>query len=190
MMKRLYHLSIEKMPYWLGLVSTLVFAFFIAVVLPSQSALAIENGLLESIDTSWFYNARQLYEIAQSYGENGRSFYITQRWTFDLVWPLVYFSFIFSLSTLLYKSIGLSKMNTWLLVFSWFSVGFDYLENIMVSIVMFRYPAQTWIIADLAGTVTSLKWIFLTLSFIVLFLLIILKVVQWVIWNRRKTDAK
>jgi hypothetical protein len=185
-MKKWFHLSIEHMPYWLGLASTLIFAFFIAVILPQQSELAIVYGLSESVDTSFFYNASELYRIAESYGALGREFYIVQRWTFDLVWPLVYFSFIFSLSALLFQSIGLSKMNRWILSFVWFSVAFDYLENIMVSLVMFRYPSQTWVIADLAGTVTSLKWIFLVLAFFILFFLIIIKVIQLILRSRRK----
>ena len=184
-MKKLFHFSIDKMPYWLGLVSTLLFAFFIAVVLPDQSAQAIANGLSDSIDTSWFYNAASLYRIAESYGESGRAFYIQQRWTFDLVWPVVYFLFIFSLSSLFYKSIGLSKMNRWILSFSWFAIFFDYIENTLVTIVMLNYPNPTPLIADFAGTFTSLKWIFLGISFIVLFLLIILKIVQFILWNRK-----
>ncbi len=184
-MKKLFHFSIDKMPYWLGLGSTLLFAFFIAVILPDQSAQAIANGLSESIDTSWFYNAASLYRIAESYGESGRAFYIQQRWTFDLVWPVVYFLFIFSLSSLFYKSIGLSKMNRWILSFSWFAIFFDYIENIFVSLVMLNYPNPTPLIADFAGTFTSLKWIFLGMSFIVLFLLIILKIVQFILWNRK-----
>lgn len=185
-MKKWFHLSIEHMPYWLGLASTLVFALFIAVILPQQSELATIYGLRESIDTSWFYNASSLYRIAESYGALGREFYIVQRWTFDLIWPLVYFSFIFSLSSLLFQSIGLSKMNRWILSFVWFSLAFDYLENIMVSVVMFRYPSPTWVIADLAGTVTSLKWVFLVLSFLVLFLLIIVKIIQLSLRFKRK----
>jgi hypothetical protein len=77
-------------------------------------------------------------------------------------------------------------MNRWILSFVWFSVAFDYLENIMVSLVMFRYPSQTWVIADLAGTVTSLKWIFLVLAFFILFFLIIIKVIQLILRSRRK----
>lgn len=184
-MKKFFHFSIDKMPYWLGLGSTLLFAFFIAVILPDQSAQAIANGLSESIDTSWFYNAASLYRIAESYGESGRAFYIQQRWTFDLVWPVVYFLFIFSLSSLFYKSIGLSKMNRWILSFSWFAIFFDYIENTLVTIVMLNYPNPTPLIADFAGTFTSLKWIFLGISFIVLFLLIILKIVQFILWNRK-----
>lgn len=185
-MKKWFHLSIDHMPYWAGLVSTLIFAFFIIVVLPQQSELAIANGLTQSIDTSWFYNANELYRIAEIYGPNGREFYLLQRWTFDLVWPLVYFSFIFSLSALLFKSIGLSKMNRWILTFVWFSLAFDYIENTMVSIVMFRFPSPTWIIADLAGTATSLKWISLGLSFFVLFFLIIIKIIQLTLQASRK----
>ena len=48
----------------------------------------------------------------------------------------------------------------------------------MVSVVMFRYPSQTIIIADFAGTATSLKWIFLGLGFFILALLVIVKLLQ------------
>lgn len=185
-MKKCFHLSIDHMPNWAGLISTLVFAFFIVVVLPQQSELAIANGLTQSIDTSWFYTASDLYRIAESYGPTGREFYILQRWTFDLVWPLVYFAFLFSVSALLFKSIGLSKMSRWILSFVWFSLAFDYIENTMVSLVMFRFPEPTWIIADIAGITTSLKWISLGISFFVLFFLIIIKVIKCVIQANRK----
>ena len=177
-MKKLFHLSIDRIPLWFGIATTLLFIFFIVSILPSQSNLAESFGLTESIDTSWFYNSSELYRIAESYGTIGRQFYIQQRWTFDLIWPLVYFSFIFSTSALLYKSIGLSHLNRWILSFTWFAILFDYLENIMVSVVMFRYPSQTIIIADFAGTATSLKWIFLGLGFFILALLIIVKLLQ------------
>lgn len=185
-MKRLFHLAIEWMPYWFGLLATSIFFTFIIIVLPQQSALAVANGLVYSIDTTFFYNAQCLYDIAEAFGASGRNFYLYQRWTFDLMWPLVYTSFIFSLSALLYKSIGLSPLNYWILAASWLAMGFDYLENTMVSIVMVRFPHPTWIIADLAGTVTSLKWITLTMSFVVLFLLIILKVTQFILWQLRR----
>jgi len=185
-MRKWFHLSIDKIPNWFGLLSTIVFVLFIIIVLPQQSNLASSYGLIESVDTSWFYNAKDLYQIAESYGSSGRQFYIYQRWTFDLVWPFVYFSFIFSLSALLYKSIGLSKINRWILSFVWLGIGFDFLENIMVSLVMFRYPALTFIIADFAGTATSLKWIFIGLGFLVLILLAILKIIQIVLKIIRK----
>jgi hypothetical protein len=169
---------IAKFSFWFWIVSTLIFIFFILVVLPQQSNLALAFGLKESVDTSWFYNARDLYRIAESYGPLGREFYIYQRWTFDLIWPFVYFSFIFSVSALLYQSIGLSKINRWILSFIWIGTVFDFIENTMVSLVMYRYPLPTWIIADFAGTATSLKWIFIGLSFLVMLLLIGVKAIQ------------
>lgn len=185
-MKKWFYLSIERIPHWLGLVSTLIFVFFIVIVLPQQSNLALTFGLKESVDTSWFYNAKELYRIAESYGSVGRQFYIYQRWTFDLIWPLVYFSFIFSLSALLYKSIGLSKINRWILSFIYIGITFDFLENSMVTLVMYRYPLITWIVADFAGIATSLKWIFIGLSFLVLLLLILIKIMQSVLQYTRK----
>lgn len=175
-MKKWFNLSIDYMPYWFGFLSTAVFIGFIITVLPQQSALAEANGLVESIDTSWFYRSEDLYRIADIYGPLGRQFYIYQRWTFDVVWPLVYFSFIFSLSALLFRTIGLAKNKRWLLSFIWLGTLFDFIENSMVSLVMFRYPATTFIIADLAGTATSLKWMSIGLSFIVLTFLLLIKI--------------
>lgn len=178
LIKKLFHISIDRIPLWFGVFSTLLFVFFIVKILPEQSNLSQVYGLKESIDTSWFYNGSELYRTVESYGSVGRTFYIQQRWTFDLIWPIVYFSFLFSLSALLYQSIGLSYHNRWILSFSYFAILFDYLENIMVTIVMARFPSTTFLIADFAGTMTSLKWIFLGLSFFVLAFLTIIKLIQ------------
>ena len=178
LIKKLFHISIDRIPLWFGVISTIIFAFFIVRILPEQSNLSQVYGLKESIDTSLFYNGSELYRTVESYGSVGRTFYIQQRWTFDLIWPIVYFSFLFSLSALLYQSIGLSYHNRWILSFSYFAILFDYLENIMVTIVMARFPSTTFLIADFAGTMTSLKWIFLGLSFFVLAFLTIIKLIQ------------
>ena len=176
--KKLFHISIDRIPLWFGVISTIIFAFFIVRILPEQSNLSQVYGLKESIDTSLFYNGSELYRTVESYGSEGRAFYIQQRWTFDLIWPIVYFSFIFSVSALLYQSIGLSYHNRWILSFSYFAILFDYLENIMVTIVMARFPSPTFLIVDFAGTMTSLKWIFLVISFFVLACLTIIKLIQ------------
>jgi hypothetical protein len=177
-MKKWFHLSIERMPVWFSFISTVVFIGFIITVLPQQSALAEANGLVESIDTSWFYSSVDLYRIADIYGLSGRQFYIYQRWTFDVIWPLVYFGFIYSVSVVLYRSLHSPKLPVWILSFIWLGTLFDFIENTLVSIVMARYPSTTFILADLAGPATGLKWIFIGLSFILLTVLLFIKLIE------------
>ena len=66
-------------------------------VLPSE-ALSLANATTStmSADTSFTYSARQLFVIAESYGQAGRDYYILSRLRFDIAWPLAYGSFFVS----------------------------------------------------------------------------------------------
>jgi hypothetical protein len=152
--------------------SLLIFMSFIIFVLPQEAAKSKEFGLMESIDTSFTYSANDLYRIADSYGVEGRVFYIRQRFTFDLVWPLAYTQFILIASAYFYKKTKLLKAS-YVLYVSLIAAGFDYLENIMTSTVLYRFPQTTPIVADLAGIMTLLKWSTLSLSFVILIFLMI-----------------
>ena len=50
------------------------------------------------------------------------------------------------------------------------ALAFDFLENAATSIVMARYPLKTPLLAQLAGVLTSVKWLLVGLSFTALFL--------------------
>jgi len=58
--------------------------------------LAELTGTDVSPDTSVFYSAGELYGMAESYGEEGRAYYIYSRFTFDLIWPAAYLFLHFS----------------------------------------------------------------------------------------------
>jgi hypothetical protein len=152
--------------------SLLIFMSFIILVLPQEAAKSEAFGLNESIDTSFYYTSQDIYRIAQSYGEEGRAFYIRQRFTFDLVWPIAYTQFILIASAYFYKKTKLLKASN-LLYVSLVAAGFDYLENIMTSTVLYRFPQTTPIIAEMAGIMTLLKWSTLSLSFLILIFLMI-----------------
>lgn len=154
-----------------ALVTFLVFLLFMVFVLPNESAKSADLGLENSPDTSLFYTATQLYDTAEQYGVEGRAFYVRQRFTFDLVWPLVYGSFLFASTA--YFGQGISGKRRRILVFlPVIAVAFDYLENIMTATVMNRFPLETFLFANLAGFATSLKWIALSISFLVVLILL------------------
>ncbi len=171
-MKKFISVIVNRSNAIIVILSLLLFMSFIIIVLPMEAAKSEALGLVESIDTSFFYTASDLYRIAENYGEQGRTFYIRQRFTFDLIWPLVYAQFILIASVYFYKKTKLLKAS-WLLYVSLVAAGFDYLENIMTSTVMLRFPQVTPVIDDFAGISTLLKWSTLSLSFLILIFLMI-----------------
>lgn len=150
----------------------IIFLIFMIFVLPAESAKSLALGLDMSPDTSIFYTASKLYEIALSYGAEGRNFYIQQRFTFDLIWPIAYGSFLFVSSVYFIKLIKLPKKFYLLLWLPVMAVIFDYLENVMAALVMYRYPNETIIIDRLAGVMTLFKWVTLSMAFISLIVLV------------------
>lgn len=139
-----------------------------ALVLPSQASQAEEaSGGAGSPDTSFWYSASDLYRFADTYGEAGRAAYVRARWTFDLVFPLVYaFFLITSVSwTFAYAT---PPGSFWRLVnlFPFAGMLFDYLENSATSLVMVRYPQLTPLAASAAPFLTGVKWFFVMGSFV------------------------
>ena len=73
----------------------MIMLVFTIIVLPRQAQSALENtGREVSPDTSLFYTPTELYQMAEAYEAEGRQAYIHARWTFDLVFPLVYVAFL------------------------------------------------------------------------------------------------
>ncbi len=75
---------------WMALAAVVLFASFIAMVLPAQA----EAGAFYTVhhpapDPSWWYSPGDLYAAAEAWGPDGRVAYVFARVTFDVVWPLV-----------------------------------------------------------------------------------------------------
>jgi hypothetical protein len=167
----------KKLHWYHILIPLFGFLGFMIFVLPNEAEKSAELGLTQSPDTSFYYTQEQLYQIAESYGEEGRVFYINQRFTFDLIWPLSYGFFL--VITLAYFS---QKIKHPLFKKSYilpiFAVVLDYLENSITAIVMYRYPKETLILSNLAGVITAFKWLTLMLAFVLLIVLPILIMFQ------------
>ena len=80
---------------WLALAALVIFLLFTALVLPGQAAGSdARTGGTRQPDTSLFYTPAELYGMAEAFGPDGRQAYIQARFTFDVVWPLVYGLFV------------------------------------------------------------------------------------------------
>jgi hypothetical protein len=155
---------------WVALAALAIFLLFTALVLPQQAANSEqETGSAVSPDTSFFYSPADLYRIAESYGEEGRQAYVRARFTFDLVWPLVYTLFLATaISWVFGKAFAADSPWQRANLLPLVAALFDYLENLSTSLVMIRYPAQTPVVDLLAPFFTALKWGSLGLSFVLL----------------------
>lgn len=166
---------------WLTLLSVVIFVLFAVLILPGQSASSEpQSEEIGSPDLSYYYSAADLYGMAEGYGESGRAAYIRIRFTFDLVWPLVYTFFLVNTTSWLLKR-AFSEQSIWQRANLLPVLGmiFDYLENISTSLVMWRYPAQTPFVDWLAGIFTSLKWVLIGGSFVILAIGLLGAIWQW-----------
>jgi hypothetical protein len=160
---------------WMTLAGLLIFILFMALVMPRQAGSAEPSDQeVGSPDLSFFYTPAELYKMAEAYGEQGRADYIKARFTFDLLWPLVYTLFLSTAISWLFRRAALSE-GPW----GWANLApilgllFDYAENISTSLVMYRFPAATPVFATLAPFITAIKWTFVAASFIFLIIGII-----------------
>lgn len=155
---------------WLALISVVIFMAFTALVLPAQSAKSeVYSGDVGSPDQSFFYTKYDLYAMADAYGPAGRAAYIRARFTFDVLWPVVYTVFLAATITWVYGK-AVTPQSRWRYANLSPILGalFDYLENCAAALVMARYPAQTPVVDMLAPVFTSVKWVFVNGSFVLL----------------------
>jgi hypothetical protein len=182
-------MAIKKLSTWISRISNgwvagsalAIFVLFTILVLPGQASRAEADAAgAGSPDTSFYYTAADLYRMAQAYGAAGRKAYVQARFTFDLIWPLVYTLFLCTgISWLNRRAYGAES--PWQIVNLVPVLGtlFDYLENLSTSLVMIRYPAETGVVAVLAGAFTLLKWLFVGGSMLLLLTGIVVGVWRW-----------
>lgn len=155
---------------WVTILAVVIFFVFTPLVLPQQAArFEAVAGDGPSPDQSFIYTPADLYRMAETYGPEGRVAYVRARWTFDVVWPLVYtFFLVTAISWLGKRAFPPGSRARLLNLVPVLGLLFDYLENICASIVMARYPAQTPIVDLLTTVFTPIKWVFVVGSFVVL----------------------
>jgi hypothetical protein len=182
MWKKLSDWMCHNSKAWFVMITLACFMVFIALVLPAQAFTAqAYSEEIGSPDTSFYYTANDLYQIAEKYGDSGRQEYVKARFTFDLIWPLVYTMFLGTSISWIFSKTGVSG-NLWRrtnLMPVW-GMLFDFLENISLSVVMIRYPKPTLVLDTIAPIFTFVKWIFVSGSFVVLLIGIVVGVVRWI----------
>ena len=181
MFKLLSELLHNVSRWWLFLLSFIIFLLFIWLVLPLQSAkFEADYGDIGSPDLSFYYSSDDLYRMAEAYGEEGRQSYVKARYTFDLLWPVVYsFFLITGISWLTRRAFAPGSL--WLRsnLVPILGALCDYLENVSTTIIMVRYPTQTGVVDEMATVFTMAKWVFVNLSFLLLLIAMVGVIRAW-----------
>ena len=166
---------------WVMLLTLLIMILFMITVLPGQAAASEkEIGSSMSPDTSFFYLPGDLLQMTEDYGPDGRQSYIQSRWTFDLLFPLVYVSFLAVGISWLYKTlVNPIRIFTLSNILPILAGIFDYLENSGSSLVMGLYPDLVPGLALLTAVFSAVKWILVGASFLAYFFLAGAAFYQW-----------
>ena len=162
---------------------SIIFGFFITFVLSYFSNLTARmTNSTFSPDTGFFYSPDTFYINMELYGIEGRNFYVLMRWTFDIVWPIVYTSFFLSV-LLFFTNIYQSKTKQKILYMPIMAVGFDFIENILATINVSIFPSKSDFAVLLMQIASTLKWIFILCTTILIIILIIIYFV-----NKKQTN--
>ena len=172
---------------WVVLLALVTFVLFAALVLPRQASAAERSaGGAGSPDMSFSYSAQDLYRMAEAYGDQGRALYVRARFTFDLIWPLIYTFFLATAISWFFRGGSTALLHRLNLV-PILGALFDYLENVSTSLVMLRYPQPTAFVDRLAPFLTLVKLILVYGSFVILLVGAGAAVVGWMRDRSRRT---
>jgi len=186
--------------------ASLLFLLFVVLVLPAMSERTAKyTPAGSSFDTDFFYRADTVADKLAGYSAQGRAAYVFDRWTFDLVFPLVYGFFMlaawaFGLRVLwgVPSPLGKTRRSTaslavpdavpaqaarrWPAILLWFplvGIVLDFVENTTVTILMLSWPRLPAALTVFASLASAGKWLFVGIGLVgalILPLLAVLKV--------------
>lgn len=144
------------------LLLTLLALLFPALLFP---ALGMED--IRPLDLYFCYSPEQAYAYLDALGAAGRSAYARMLLFPDLVFPLVYaMALSIALMLVLRRLLPLPRLS--LCLFPFLIVVADWLENLSLFIVTREFPERADVIAGYAGFFTSLKWMLIALTVLIL----------------------
>lgn len=133
-------------------------------------------GDIKPLDLHFAYGPDQVYEYLAALGAKGRSAYSTMLLTSDLVFPVIYsMTMAIALRLVLRKSRPRASLS--LCLFPFTIILADWFENLSLVLVTRKYPQQADVIAGYASIFTSLKWILIMLTVLIL----LTSIAVWVI---------
>ena len=127
-----------------------------------------KNQNIIPLDLQFFYSSEKAYSTLAQYSDEGLKQYVIAELTVDLIFPIVYALF---LSFLLFK---LNKKSI-LSLFPLFIILSDYAENFSIAAIIHYLPSKLPAIVALTSLFTSLKWILIAISVLLILAALVAK---------------
>jgi len=114
------------------------------------------SGGGEFLDVHFFYTSDDAQTVIADYGPAGRHACLAFYCSWDVAIPVLAMTFTaLGLAT----TWGLGGRRRWLLLVPALALAFDFLENLLLSVLLIRYPDGPRCLAGGAGVITLLKWV-------------------------------
>lgn len=110
-----------------------------------------------TLDFDRSYTARDAYELFCELQERGRQVYAWTEITVDMIYPIIYSSFLSLLIICIFQKAAINKSLHLLALLPFVVMLFDYCENCLIAFMLFAYPRPHMTLASIASWVTKLK---------------------------------
>jgi hypothetical protein len=140
----------------------------IAVFQRAGTYITEASGLAtKPLDLEFFFSAKRAYELIATYNQAVRSFYIPFELSADMIYPVLYGTYLSLLLSFLLKINWQNPHNQAISLINLLPFGasiFDFFENLGIVILVANYDTRLDTLASLTGMVNGIKWIFAILT--------------------------
>lgn len=160
------------------IVSFIILLLGIFIVLPlMQNAIVESTGDTITPDSSHFVQADELETLSSCYGPDGRFTYVWTRWTYDLLWPLLYLQFLLVYISFLSSSLSI-KMRKVMMAIPLVAVLLDILENSFFSLYMIQFDRNIAFFRNAGCLISAGKWVVIFIAFALILVVFLLKIIN------------
>lgn len=124
---------------------------------------------IKPLDLQFAYTPLEAYQLIENYGEVVRKSYIIGELTIDLIYQIVYSSLLSFIIFFIYKRQRIA-------LFPFLILITDYLENIGIVTLLYNYPQKLIIVAWITSFFSTLKWILILSSILIIIIGLIKKI--------------
>ncbi|HON88919.1 MAG TPA: hypothetical protein P5519_01020 [Spirochaetia bacterium] len=146
------------------LIPSLLMLIIFVIIASFSWKLAFNEPVPEfaAFDTNLYYSPDSVLEKYQWYSPEQRKLYVSNAFTFDLAFPILYVLLLLTVCAFFIKRLKQPKWLMVIYILPLLTGILDIAENITVSYIMLQGVGKTS--ALLASTLTATKWIFLYIS--------------------------
>lgn len=139
-----------------------LFLFGLVIIINVLLVLSMSgNPDLKPLDLQLTYDAEKAYDLIGAYSESERKTYILVELTLDVIYPIVYALLFSFLLFMLHKDIQIAK-------FPFVITILDFVENGGIVTLLINYPKEMHGLATFTSVFTTLKWLVLGLTLILI----------------------